>query len=174
MTLTKLRGAVLDLDGVITRTARNHAMAWESMFNDYLKKVAARQDKPYVPFDPGSDYLLYVDGKPRMQGVKSFLESRGIDLPYGKIDDSPGAETVCGLGNRKNRDFQKALRREGPEVFASTVDWIKQARARGLKVGVASSSRNCQLIIRLAKIEKLFHARVDGVVSEQLNLTGKP
>ncbi len=174
MRRNELKGAVLDLDGVITGTARVHALAWESMFNDYLKKVADREGKPFVPFDPDDDYLLYVDGKPRMQGVKSFLESRGIELPFGEMSDPPEAETVCGLGNRKNKDFQKVLKREGPDVFQSSVAWIKEARRRGLKVGVASSSRNCQLIIRLAGIEKLFDARIDGVVSAELGLTGKP
>ena len=117
------KGVILDLDGVITGTARVHGLAWESMFNDYLKMVAEREDKPFVPFDREKDYLEYVDGKPRMEGVKSFLESRGIGLPFGDYDDPPGKETICGLGNRKNKDFQKVLRKEGPDVFDSSISF---------------------------------------------------
>ena len=109
MTSSKFKGVILDLDGVITGTARVHGLAWESMFNDYLKMVAEREDKPFVPFDREKDYLEYVDGKPRMEGVKSFLESREIDLPFGDYDDPVDKETICGLGNRKNKDFQKSI-----------------------------------------------------------------
>jgi len=96
------KGAIFDLDGVITGTAIVHSLAWESMFNTYLKEHALANSEPFVPFDPAEDYLKYVDGKPRMEGVKSFLESRGIELPFGEMDDSEEQETVCGLGNRKN------------------------------------------------------------------------
>ncbi len=168
------KGVILDLDGVITGTARVHGLAWESMFNDYLKMVAEREDKPFVPFDREKDYLEYVDGKPRMEGVKSFLESRGIGLPFGDYDDPPGKETICGLGNRKNKDFQKVLRKEGPDVFDSSISFIKACRKRGIKIGVASSSRNCKLILELGKIEKYVDTRVCGIVSMELNLKGKP
>lgn len=173
MTADKLNGVIFDLDGVITGTARVHSLAWESMFNWYLKKVADRDGKPFEPFT-AEDYLNYVDGKPRMQGVKSFLESRGIDLPFGDHDDSPDLETVCGLGNRKNVDFQEVLRREGPDVFASSVAFVNELKRRGVRVGVASSSRNCKLILELAGLLDLFETRVDGDVSLELGLKGKP
>ena len=165
---------VLDLDGVITGTARVHALAWKSMFDDFLRKRAEREDKPFVPFDADDEYLQWVDGKPRMKGVRSFLESRGIDLPFGDMDDPPDRETVCGLGNRKNVDFQQVLRREGPDLFDSSVSLIKQLLDRGIKIGVASSSCNCELILELAGIADLFQTRVDGVVSRELGLSGKP
>jgi len=168
------KGVILDLDGVITGTARVHGLAWESMFNDYLKMAAKRDHTPFVPFDREKDYLQYVDGKPRMNGVKSFLESRGIELPFGDYEDPPDKETVCGLGNRKNIDFQEVLRREGPDVFDSTIAFIKNCRKLGIKIGVASSSRNCKLILELGKIEHYFGTRVDGEVSRELNLKGKP
>ena len=174
MTRKKFKGVILDLDGVVTGTARVHGLAWESMFNDYLKQRADREGSPFVPFDRESDYLDFVDGKPRMKGVESFLESRGIQLPFGDYDDPPHKETVCGLGNRKNKDFQKVLRKEGPDVFASTISFIKACRRSGIRIGVASSSRNCKLILELGKIEKYFETRVCGIVSRELNLKGKP
>ena len=128
MPSAKFKGVIFDLDGVVTGTARVHGLAWESMFNDYLKKVAERDGAPFVPFDREKDYLAYVDGKPRMDGVKSFLESRGIHLPFGDFSDSPKKETICGLGNRKNRDFQKVLKKEGPDVFESTIAFIKACK----------------------------------------------
>jgi beta-phosphoglucomutase family hydrolase len=174
VTRKKFKGVILDLDGVVTGTARVHGLAWESMFNDYLKDRADRDGTPYIPFDPEGDYLEYVDGKPRMKGVESFLESRGIQLPFGDYDDPPEKETVCGLGNRKNKDFQVILRKEGPDVFESTINFIKACKKRKIKIGVASSSRNCKLILELGHIEKYFETRVCGIVSRELNLKGKP
>ncbi|MCK4619928.1 MAG: HAD hydrolase-like protein, partial [Desulfobacterales bacterium] len=174
MASTKFKGAIFDLDGVVTGTARVHALAWESMFNVFLKKIAKRENKPFVPFNPENDYLQYVDGKPRMEGVKSFLKSRGIEFPFGEYSDPPDRETICGMGNRKNIDFQKVLRREGPDVFETSIKFIKDLKRKGIKVGVASSSRNCKLILQLAGIEDLFETRVDGDVSQQLKLKGKP
>ncbi len=165
---------VLDLDGVITGTARVHALAWKSMFDDFLQRRAEQEGKPFVPFDADEEYLQWVDGKPRMKGVRSFLDSRGIELPFGDMDDPPDRETVCGLGNRKNVDFQQVLRREGPDLFDSSVTLIKQLIDRGIKIGVASSSCNCELILELAGIVDLFQTRVDGVVSRELKLSGKP
>nr|MBL0731747.1 beta-phosphoglucomutase family hydrolase [Desulfobacterales bacterium] len=174
MASKKFKGAILDLDGVITGTARVHALAWESMFNLFLKQIAERDKKPFMPFDKEKDYLEYVDGKPRPKGVQSFLESRGIEFPYGELDDPPDKETICGMGNRKNIDFQDVLRREGPDLYETSVKFIKELKRRGIKVGVASSSRNCQTILQLAEIENLFDTRVDGEVSRELNLHGKP
>jgi len=168
------KGVIFDLDGVITDTARIHGLAWESMFNDFLQAWAEKHNQPFVPFDRDSDYLEYVDGKPRMKGVESFLASRGIELPFGDHKDSPQKETVCGLGNRKNKDFQKVLKEKGPDIFTTSVDFIKACRKRGIRIGIASSSANCKLILQLAKLESLFETRVDGEVSLKLGLSGKP
>ena len=168
------KGVIFDLDGVITGTAKIHSLAWEAMFNSFLKNYAEVNNEPYVPFDPSQDYLKYVDGKPRMEGVKSFLASRDIEIPYGELDDIPEQETVCGLGNRKNSLFTEILVKEGPEVFLSSVDFIKALKARGVRIGIASSSRNCKLILELAELEELFETRVDGEVSIELKLKGKP
>ncbi|MBW1897567.1 MAG: beta-phosphoglucomutase family hydrolase [Deltaproteobacteria bacterium] len=174
MALTKFKGAIFDLDGVITGTARVHALAWESMFNVFLKKIAKRKNKPFVPFDRKNDYLQYVDGMPRMEGVKSFLKSRDIEFPFGKYSDPPDRETVCGMGNKKNIDFQKVLRREGPDVFETSIKFIKALKKKGIKVGVASSSKNCKLILKLAGFEDLFETCVDGNISQKLGIKGKP
>lgn len=168
------KGVIFDLDGVITGTAKIHSLAWEAMFNSFLKNYAEVNNEPYIPFDPAHDYLKYVDGKPRMEGVKSFLASRDIEIPYGELDDIPEQETVCGLGNRKNSLFTEILIKEGPDVFQSSVEFIKALIARGVRIGIASSSRNCKLILELAHLEELFETRVDGEVSIELKLKGKP
>jgi beta-phosphoglucomutase family hydrolase len=168
------KGVIFDLDGVITGTAKIHSLAWEAMFNSFLKNYAEINNEPYVPFDPAHDYLKYVDGKPRMEGVKSFLASRDIELPYGELDDIPEQETVCGLGNRKNSLFTEILIKEGPEVFQSSVEFIKALKARNIRIGIASSSRNCKLILQLSNLEDLFETRVDGEVSIEMKLKGKP
>ncbi len=170
----KFKGVVLDLNCVITGTARVHNLAWESVLNGYLKTIAKRARKPFVPFDREKDYPEFVDGKPRMNGVKSFLESRGLELPFGNYEDSPDKETVCALGNRENVKFQEVLRREGADVSDSTINFIKNCRKTGSKVGVVSSSRNCKLILELGKIEQYFDTWVCGKVSHELNLKSKP
>jgi beta-phosphoglucomutase family hydrolase len=174
VTSRKLRGAVFDLDGVVTNTAHIHALAWEHTFNTFLKQLAERENRPFVPFDRQKDYLQYVDGKLRMEGITSFLKSREIVLPYGDLNDSFDKESICGLGNRKNQEFRKVLRRENPHVFKSSVKFIEELKKRGIKVAVASSSRNCKLILQRTGIERLFETRVDGEVSDRLGLKGKP
>ncbi|MBM3162190.1 MAG: beta-phosphoglucomutase family hydrolase [Chlorobi bacterium] len=171
---TVFKGAIFDLDGVITGTAKVHSLAWESMFNSFLKSYAEVNNEPFVPFDPVNDYHRYVDGKPRMEGVKSFLASRDIELPFGELDDIPEKETVCGLGNRKNTLFTEILIKEGPEVYWSSVRLIESLIEKGIRIGIASSSRNCKMILQLAKLEHLFETRVDGEVSIEMNLKGKP
>ncbi len=168
------KGAIFDLDGVITGTAKVHSLAWESMFNYFLKNYAELNNDTYFPFDPAHDYHKYVDGKPRMEGVKSFLNSRDIELPFGEMDDDPERNTICGLGNRKNSLFTEILIKEGPEVYTTSVDLINVLISKGIRIGIASSSCNCQLILKLAKLEHLFETRVDGEVSIELGLKGKP
>ncbi|KAB1442222.1 HAD-IA family hydrolase [Pseudodesulfovibrio senegalensis] len=170
----ELKGVVFDLDGVITRTARVHSLSWEKAFNQLLKHVAERDNSRFEPFDRIHDYQNYVDGKPRFEGVLSFLKARNIQLPPGTPDDEPGLETICAVGNLKNELFQDILRREGPEVFQSSVELIEDLKKNGIHVGVATSSRNCQLVLRLAGMEDVFEVQVDGVVSAELGLKGKP
>ena len=174
MSAITLKGVVFDLDGVITRTARVHAQAWETAFNEFLKKQAEEKNVPFEPFDRTDDYHNYVDGKPRFEGVLSFLKSRSVRLPPGTPDDPPSLDSVCGIGNRKNALFQDILRTEGPEVFTTSVDLINELKAQGIRVGVATSSKNCQLVLQLAGLEDLFETQVDGVYSVDHDLKGKP
>lgn len=161
---------IFDLDGVITRTAELHAAAWKALFDKYLERRSEEQE----PFDIDTDYRRYVDGKPRYQGVQSFLESRGIELPYGDPDDDPDRETVCGLGNRKNELFRQRLQQDGVKVYESSVELLHDLREQGIRTAIVSSSKNCQAILDAAGIRDLFDARIDGVESARLGLNGKP
>lgn len=165
---------LFDLDGVVTKTAKVHAISWKRLFDEYLERRAAAEGGTWEPFDVESDYRSFVDGKPRYEGVRSFLESRGIDLPYGKADDSPDAETVCGLGNRKNRIFNEHLKTHGVETYGLAVELARLLKAAGFLTAVVSSSKNCAAVLAAAGIEDLFEVRVDGVLSEELGLKGKP
>lgn len=165
---------IFDLDGVITQTASVHSTAWTEMFNEYLKHRESQYGEAFKAFTHEGDYLPYVDGKPRYKGVDSFLKSRGINLSWGSPDDSPDKETVCGLGNRKNSKFKAILERDGAKVFESSVQLIKQLKANDIRIGVASSSKNCKPILERANLLHYFETRVDGVVSAELGLQGKP
>ncbi|NWF53752.1 MAG: trehalose-phosphatase [Syntrophaceae bacterium] len=165
---------IFDLDGVITDTASVHAAAWKGMFDDFLSRHAARNGIPFQPFEIETDYRLYVDGKPRFDGLRSFLRSRGIRLPEGRAEDPPGAHTVHGLARRKNEDFLKRVREEGVKVYGSAVDLIHSLKKRGLKTAVISSSKSCALILDSVNLSDLFDVRVDGVDSEILGIPGKP
>jgi beta-phosphoglucomutase family hydrolase len=165
---------LFDLDGVLTATAKLHAACWKQAFDEFLKKRAGQKGEPFRPFELQADYEDYVDGKPRYDGVQSFLESRGIKLPWGDPDDPPDKDTVCGLGNRKNDLFNQKLKSGGVEVFQGTIDWIHQLRQSGIKTAVVSSSKHCRSIIEAAGIADQFEARVDGNVSDDLKLKGKP
>jgi alpha,alpha-trehalase len=144
------------------------------MFDAFLQARAAREGELFRPFDTDSDYKHYVDGKPRYEGVKSFLESRGISLPYGDPDDAPGKDTICGLGNRKNALLNDVIESEGVDVYEGSVAWVHQLHEAGIKTAVVSSSKNCETILRAAGIEDLFELRIDGVVAAQLQIAGKP
>ncbi len=165
---------IFDMDGVITRTAAVHSLAWKKMFDEYLRYRENKFHEPFHEFTHAGDYLSFVDGRPRYKGVDAFLKSRGINLPFGKPEDEPKQETVCGLGNRKNEFFNQVLEEEGVGIYDSTVKLIKELLGRGVKVGVATSSRNCGPILEKAGIAGLFETRVDGVVSAGLGLKGKP
>lgn len=165
---------LLDLDGVVTDTAALHAAAWKQLFDAYLAERSARNGKRQAPFDTEEDYRTFVDGKPRHEGVRSFLGSRGIELPYGTPDDAPGTETVCGLGNRKDELFHQRLKRDGATPIASSVEFVRKLRSQGFKTAVVSSSRNCAAILDAVGISELFDAQVDGVDAARLGLKGKP
>jgi beta-phosphoglucomutase family hydrolase len=165
---------IFDMDGVITKTAVAHSLAWKKMFDEYLHHREKTRREPFREFTHAHDYLSFVDGRPRYKGVETFLKSRGINIPFGKPDDDPNKETVCGLGNRKNEFFNKVIEEEGVEVYDSTIKLIRELLEKGVKVGVATSSKNCVLILEKAGITSLFETRVDGVVSAELGLHGKP
>jgi beta-phosphoglucomutase family hydrolase len=169
-----IRACLFDLDGVLTQTAKVHAAAWKEMFDAYLHERAARTGEPFVAFDPHHDYEKYVDGMPRYDGVRSFLSSRGIVLPEGKPDDPPGAETVRGLGNRKNEIVLAMIRKRGVEAYEGSIRYLKEVRQAGLQTAVVSSSANCHDVLVAAGIEHLFDERVDGIVAEREHLKGKP
>ncbi len=164
---------IFDLDGVITKTAEVHSHAWKKMFDDYLKQKAEDENTEFVEFT-SDDYLTFVDGKPRYDGVKSFLESRNIDLPFGSPEDTTDMVSVCGLGNRKNEAFNEVLKNEGVEVFPSTVKLMERLKSEGIRLGVASSSKNCEAVLEAAGLSHLVETRVDGVVSAATGLKGKP
>jgi beta-phosphoglucomutase family hydrolase len=165
---------LFDLDGVLTKTALVHDKAWKQMFDAFLERRAATNREEFVPFDSDADYNEYVDGKPRYDGVRSFLQSRRIDLPEGSPDDPPEAETVCGLGNRKNKLVMELIGRDGVEAYPGSIAFVKAARAAGLRRAVVSSSANCQEVLAAAGIEDLFEERIDGNVADAKHLKGKP
>ncbi len=165
---------LFDLDGVVTDTATLHAAAWKQLFDAFLARRPAPDGKPQSPFEAETDYKSYVDGKPRYKGVVSFLRSREIELPYGTPHDPPDAETVCGLGNRKNELFHQLLRRDGVRPIPSSVQFINTIRSLGVKTAVVSSSKNCATILEVAGIEALFDVMVDGVYAAEHRLKGKP
>ncbi len=165
---------IFDLDGVITQTALVHSRAWKEMFDGYLRFREKKYGEAFREFTHAGDYLPYVDGKPRYQGVASFLESRKIDIPFGDPADDPDAETVCGLGNRKNDMFNRILERDGVKLYDSTVELIRELNKAGIHTGVASSSKNCKAVLEAARLPDLFETRVDGTVSAELGLKGKP
>jgi beta-phosphoglucomutase family hydrolase len=169
-----VRACLFDLDGVLTKTATVHAAAWKQMFDAYLRERAERTGEDFVPFDRSADYGEYVDGKPRYDGVRSFLESRGIELPEGGADDPPDAETVCGLGNRKNELVLKIIHDDGVEPYEGSVRYLEAARDAGMRIAVVSSSTNCRDVLVAAGIERYFDVRIDGVVAARDRLEGKP
>ncbi len=172
--LTKYGAILFDLDGVLTGTARVHAKCWKKMFDEHLEKKARKSGEAFVPFDADSDYKLYVDGKPRMEGVQSFLESRGIQLPFGSHDDKPDQETVCGLGNRKNEFFREVLAEDGVDVFESSIELTRRLLQKGVRMAVVSSSKNCEAILEVGGIKDLYEFWIDGNEALRLNLRGKP
>jgi len=169
-----VRACLFDLDGVLTQTAKVHAAAWKEAFDGYLRERAERTGDDFVPFDAIADYDSFVDGKPRADGTRSFLQSRQIDLPEGDADDPPDAETVQGVGNRKNDILLRRIRADGVQAYDGSVAYVRAARDAGLGRAVVSSSTNCADVLFAAGLADLFEQRIDGVVAEQRQLRGKP
>ena len=173
--LSAFDAVIFDMDGVVTDTASVHASAWKQLFDDYLSARAATLGEQFRPFDTGGDYLKYIDGKPRYEGVRDFLASRGINLPHGDPSDPPGKETVAGLGNRKNGLFLDRMKQEAAKPYPSTVALVRVLAERNVKTAIISASRNMTQVLESAGLsEDLFDARVDGVVAGELGLAGKP
>jgi beta-phosphoglucomutase family hydrolase len=165
---------LFDLDGVLTQTAKVHAAAWKQMFDAFLSERAQRDGTELVPFDAHDEYDDYVDGKPRDAGVRDFLASRGIEIPEGSPDDPPSAETVHGLGTRKNDIVLRLIADDGVEAYAGSVRYLEAARDAGLRRAVVSSSKNCHDVLVAAGIDDLLEARVDGNTADEQGLRGKP
>ncbi len=161
-----IKACLFDLDGVLTQTAKVHDAAWKQTFDDFLRKRADESGKEFKEFDPERDYDEYVDGKPRYDGVRSFLQSRGIALPEGKPDDPPSANTISGIGNRKNELVLKLIKQDGVEAYEGSVTYVRAARDAGLRRAVVSSSANAKDVLIAAGIEDLFEARIDGLVAD--------
>lgn len=170
----RISACLFDLDGVLTQTARVHARAWKQMFDDFLRERSDRTGQPFLPFEVPTDYARYVDGLPRLDGVRAFLESRDIELPMGASTDPAGAETVYALGERKNDLVRRLIAEDGVEPYAGSVRFLEAVRERGLRRAVVSSSTNARDVLAAAGIEQLFDARIDGVVAEREGLPGKP
>jgi beta-phosphoglucomutase family hydrolase len=169
-----IRACLFDLDGVLTQTARVHARAWKEMFDAFLRDRAAQNDEPFVPFDPAGDYRGYIDGKLRYDGVRSFLTSRGIELPEGAATDQPDMNTIHGLGNRKNELVLSLIRTMGVDAYDGSVRYVRAADDAGLGRAVVSASANTRDVLKAAGIADLFEVRIDGIVAAEQHLRGKP
>jgi beta-phosphoglucomutase family hydrolase len=169
-----VRACLFDLDGVITDTASVHRKAWKTMFDQFLRQHAERTGAPFVAFDPDGDYLSYVDGKPREDGVRSFLESREIELPEGAADDDPSKPTVHGLGNQKNETFLLVLRSDGVKVFDGSRRYLEAVKQAGFAVAVVSSSANTGEVLELTGLAQFVQERVDGITLREQHIAGKP
>ena len=169
-----VKACLFDMDGVVTQTAVVHAAAWTEMFDEFLRTRASQTGTEFVPFDSHADYDAYVDGKPRLEGTRSFLASRGIDLPEGTPDDPAGALTIYGLSNRKNDLVLAKLAAGGVQVYEGSITYIRAVRDKGISTAIVSSSANTQQVLDSAGIAGLFDARVDGLVAKERGLRGKP
>jgi beta-phosphoglucomutase family hydrolase len=169
-----IRACLFDLDGVLTQTAKEHAAAWKEMFDAFLAARAKSTGEPLVPFDPVSDYDTYIDGKLRADGTRSFLQSRGINLPEGSPEDPPDAETINGLSNRKNEILLERLRSGGVQVYPGSVQYLQAVKNAGLRRAVVSASANTRQVLESAQLSAYFETVVDGVVAAHDHLKGKP
>jgi beta-phosphoglucomutase family hydrolase len=170
----RVSACLFDLDGVLTDTASVHAAAWKEMFDGFLRERAEKSGEPFVPFEISSDYPAYVDGKRRQDGTRSFLASRDIDLPEGSADDPPEADTVNGLGTRKNNLVHEHIARDGVTVYPGSVAYLEAVKAAGLRIAVVSSSANTQEVLRVTGLERFVEVRIDAQAAIARNLKGKP
>jgi beta-phosphoglucomutase family hydrolase len=168
-----VRACLFDMDGVITKTATLHAAAWKEMFDEFLRRRADQTHTEFVPFSD-ADYDRYVDGKPRLDGTRSFLTSRGIDLPEGTPDDPAGADTIWGLSTRKNQLVLAKIAAGGVEVYPGSVSYVSSAKKNGFKTAIVSSSANTQQVLASAGLSDLFDVRVDAQYLDAHSLRGKP
>ena len=168
------RGCLFDLDGVLTQTATVHAAAWQQMFDDFLRQQAERTGRRFVPFDPGADYDTYVDGKPRADGTRSFLQARGIDLPEGSDSDPPGTATIAGLSSLKNQIVLRRIADGGVQVYPGSIRYLRAAGEAGLRRAVVTSSANAASVLKAAGLSGQFDTVVDGAVARREGLAGKP
>jgi beta-phosphoglucomutase family hydrolase len=169
-----IRACLFDLDGVLTQTARLHAIAWKQMFDEFLRERSEQDGERFIPFDPVGDYDGYIDGKLRYDGVRSFLASRGIELPEGKPSDPPTEDTVDGLGNRKNELVLALISEQGVDAYEGSVCYVNAVREAGLRRAVVSASANTRAVLEAAGIADLFEVRIDGIVTAEQHLRGKP
>jgi beta-phosphoglucomutase family hydrolase len=169
-----VRACLFDMDGVLTQTASVHAAAWKEMFDRFLRERAERTGEAFVAFDAVADYDRYVDGRPRSEGARAFLSARRIELPCGAPDDPPDADTIYGLGNRKNEIVLRMIEQHGVQAYEGSVRYVRAARDAGLARAVVSSSTNCREVLLAAGIDECFEQRIDGIVAEQEHLRGKP
>lgn len=169
-----IKALILDMDGVITNTAVLHAEAWKKLCDSFLKQQGEQDGKAYEPFDFTEDYRTYVDGVPRLEAMRNFMNSRGIDLPQGEAEDDANENTIVGLGERKDLYFHELLKQNSVVMFEGAVQWVKEQQEAGMKTAIVSASRNCLTILRRANLEKLFEVRIDKVVSNELGLQHKP
>ena len=165
---------LFDLDGVITTTEKIHSACWKKTFDEFLRAWASKKGEDFAPFNEKDDYLEHVDGKPRYEGVRSFLLSRAIELPEGDTNSPPGEQSVFGLGNRKNQMFAETLEKESPRIYQTSVALARHLKEAGFRLAVVSSSRNCRAVMAAAGVEGLFEVTVDGVTATEKGLRGKP
>jgi beta-phosphoglucomutase family hydrolase len=170
----QITACLFDLDGVLTQTAKIHAAAWKQTFDAFLAAYGRQVGRTFEPFDDVRDYELYVDGKPRPDGVRSFLAARGVELPEGTPDDPPTAQTVQGVGNAKNKAFNQVLEDRGLEPFEGSVSYVHAVQAAGLRRAVVTSSANCAAVLRATGMDGLFDTTIDGNDLARLHLLGKP
>lgn len=169
-----IKALILDMDGVVTNTAALHAEAWKKLCDSYLKQRGEQDGKTYQPFEFMEDYRAFVDGVPRLEAMRNFMKSRGVDVPEGNPDDDENQNTIVGLGERKDLYFHELLKQSGVVVFDSAVQWVREQQEEGLKTAIVSASKNCLTILRRAGLEKMFEVRVDRVVAAELKLNNKP
>lgn len=174
ITKDRFDAVLFDLDGVITDTASIHAKCWKNMFDEFLHRYKETGKGEFEPFDIATDYKQHVDGRLRYDGVRSFLDSRGIQLPFGDPAGPSNYDTITGLGKIKDALFKDSIESEQVTVYEGSIALIKSLRMQGVKTAVVSASKNCKRVLEAADIEHLFDARVDGTVADHLNLPGKP